>query len=93
MDKEIEKQDEKLELLSHGVRGLKTMATTIGNEIDHSNIMIENVAEDVDFTNHRIKKSTHRIQKLTDESGNNKMCCLILILIIVIVLLTIVYFT
>ncbi len=90
-DDEMQKHDKKIDMLTHGVVGLKKIAVTIGDTIDSHNIMLDGVNDDVDGATHRLRVTTNRVQKLSDKT-NSKCCCLILFLILIIILLIIVYF-
>lgn len=87
----IEKQDEKLHLISSYVSNLKNTANVIGETIDEHNNELDSITIDVENNTDRINITTNKIE-LFRKKVNNNFCMLMVLLIFINVVLTIVYF-
>ncbi|KAJ9554237.1 hypothetical protein OSB04_018282 [Centaurea solstitialis] len=64
---EKQKQDEALDDLSDVLGDLKGMASEMGSELDRQNKALDNLGEDVDELNSRVKGANARTRKLLDK--------------------------
>jgi hypothetical protein len=87
----IEKQDEKLHLISSYVSNLKNTANVIGETINEHNNDLDSITIDVENNTERINTTTNKIE-IFRKKVNNNFCMLMVLLIFINVVLTIVYF-
>jgi hypothetical protein len=87
----INKQDEKLGLISSYVSNLKNTADIIGETLDDNIELLDEITIDVENNTESLNRTTDKIQVFLKKVNNN-FCMLMLISIFIDVVLMIVYF-
>jgi t-SNARE complex subunit (syntaxin) len=87
----IEKQDEKLHLISSYISNLKNTANVIGEIIDEHNNELDSITIDVENNTDRINSTTNKIE-IFRKKVNNNFCMIFILFILIDVVLTVVYF-
>ncbi|KAG9304276.1 hypothetical protein G9A89_019838 [Geosiphon pyriformis] len=85
----IEEQDGQLESLYGTARNIHGIATTIGNEIDNQNVLLEDFGHHVDDTQSRLNKAMRKVAYIIKKNEESKSTCWITILIAILFILLI----
>jgi len=88
----IREQDDHLDTLSVTVGRLREMGGTIGNTIQETTSLVEELNVEVDKTDSGIKGAMNRVNKLLDSTKDSTQWCIIIFLILVLVGLIVVIF-
>lgn len=92
MDQIIGEQDRHLDLISTSLSNLNTMASSIHDEINHQNIMIDDITIKVDDTTHNMNSITKKIVKF-NKTIKNGFCFRLGIILLIIILIVIIIIT
>ncbi|KAG0173199.1 Syntaxin-6 [Apophysomyces sp. BC1034] len=86
----MEQQDVHLENMSGTLVNLKEIAGTMNREIDDHVVLLDELGDQVDRTEGRLKRAMHRVTDILKKEEESKsgycICCLIIVLIILLVL-------
>jgi len=88
----IKEQDEHLDTLSMTVGRLKDMGSTIGNTIQETTGLVEELNVEVDKTDSGIRGAVNRVSKLLDSTKDSTQWCIIIFLVLALVALIVVIF-
>ncbi|KAI8344425.1 t-SNARE [Chlamydoabsidia padenii] len=87
-------QDQHLDSMAGTLMNLKGIAGTMNSEIDDHVILLDELGDNVDRTEGRLKRAMHRVTDILRKEEESKsgycVCCLIIILIILLVLVIII---
>lgn len=86
-------QDEHLEELEHGATRLGHMAVAIGDEIDHQNIMLDEMADDVEMTSGRMDAVLGRMDKMLKTSSRCQTWTILTLMAVLFLLMILVAWT
>lgn len=87
---EMKKQDVVIDVLSDTVDNLHEIATTINDETQLQARLLDNLEDDVDVANKRLKMETEHTKKVTLSAKNASMYCCIALLIVILAILILV---
>eukprot|EP01061_Rhynchopus_euleeides_P007909 TRINITY_DN16974_c0_g2_i1.p1 TRINITY_DN16974_c0_g2~~TRINITY_DN16974_c0_g2_i1.p1 ORF type:complete len:246 (+),score=56.79 TRINITY_DN16974_c0_g2_i1:71-739(+) len=86
-DRALHAQDEELHELSHAVRRVKDMSSTIHTEIDRQDKVLDKMSATVDKVTDRLRQTNKRIDKVVDQMSTTKQyLCIILLSVVLLVL-------
>ncbi|KAG2438077.1 hypothetical protein HXX76_005686 [Chlamydomonas incerta] len=88
----MRRQDEELEAMEKTVASTKHIALAIGEEVDLQTRLLDDLADDVDVTQSRLKAATAKVKQLMRDSSNCRLgvCVFLLIVtLVVVVILTV----
>jgi len=88
----IKEQDEHLDTLSMTVGRLKDMGSTIGNTIQETTGLVEELNVEVDKTDSGIRGAVNKVNKLLESTKDSTQWCIIIFLVLVLVGLIVVIF-
>ncbi|PNW70184.1 hypothetical protein CHLRE_17g709350v5 [Chlamydomonas reinhardtii] len=85
----MRRQDEELAAMEKTVASTKHIALAIGEEVDLQTRLLDDLADDVDVTQSRLKAATAKVKQLMRDSGNCRLgvCVFILIVTLVVVII------
>ncbi|KAI8086155.1 t-SNARE [Halteromyces radiatus] len=90
----FQEQDHHLDSMAGTLVNLKDIAGTMNREIDDHVILLDELGDNVDRTEGRLKRAMHRVTDILKKEEESKsgycICCLIIILIILLVLVIII---
>ncbi|PNH01546.1 Syntaxin-52 [Tetrabaena socialis] len=81
----MRQQDEQLEVMERTVISTKHIALAIGEEVELQTRLLDDLAEDVDVTQSRLKAATARVRHLLRTSSNWRMGLCVFLLIVTLV--------
>jgi len=87
VDEEKAKQDKMLEEILKGMIELEDIAKNIHIDIVASNTLIENITEDADNVNKKLKNSNQRLKEMLEETGGLSQWCARLICLVLLIAL------
>jgi syntaxin 8 len=82
----LKEQDKGLDNLSQVIARQKKLAMRIGTEIEDQNVIIDNIAEQMDHTSDRVNSETRNVQNISDRDSTWSYWLVIICLFIAIVL-------
>ncbi|KAI9302548.1 t-SNARE [Cunninghamella echinulata] len=89
----FQQQDQHLDSMAGTLVNLKDIAGTMNREIDDHVILIDELGDNVDRTDSKLKRAMHRVTDILKREEESKsgycICCLIIVLIILLVLVII----
>eukprot|EP00798_Chlamydomonas_sp_ICE-L_P020265 gene20265-27019_t len=88
----MNQQDQALEKMEKTVTSTKHIALAIGEEVDLQTRLLDDLDEDVDVTNHRMRAATKRVKNMIKDTSHWKGGCMIFVLIVTLVMVTIIGF-
>mmetsp|Transcript_37325 Transcript_37325/g.42655 ORF Transcript_37325/g.42655 Transcript_37325/m.42655 type:complete len:133 (+) Transcript_37325:150-548(+) len=84
---QMSRQDEGLELLAQSAERLGVMSTTITQELDYQNQMLDDIEEDLDATTDNLDLVTRKTREMIQKSGGKRNCIIIVALSGIVLLL------
>jgi len=88
----MDDQDQHLEQLSQSVQRTRHVAVAINEELDLQVALLDELDEDVDVTQSRLRAAKRRIADVLKRSSNCKIFCYVVLLFTAILLCLLVYF-
>ncbi|KJE94620.1 syntaxin-6 [Capsaspora owczarzaki ATCC 30864] len=88
----VAEQDVQIDMISSQLRTVKEMSTTIHNELDRQNDMLDTLGNDMDNTENRLTAALKKADKVLELSKDKKQTCCIVLLIIAIIVMMVVLF-
>jgi syntaxin 6 len=73
----IEQQDEQLSLVADSVGILKNMSQSIGNELDEQTVILNDLGNEMDSTQHKMDTLLRKMAKVTHMSDDRRQWCAI----------------
>lgn len=86
-DAALAQQDQALDQLSDSLMRIKSIAASIGDELDTQKPILEGMEYDVERTQTNLNRMTRRLDKLLNSGGNGGKICIIIVLVIVLAFL------
>ena len=86
-DRILAEQDKGIETLAGIIQNQKRIATTIGQEVDRQNVLIDNMGDNMDQVHERLVRETKRIKIFSRKTGTCGIWFLIIMLLIAIIIL------
>lgn len=86
-DAAMAQQDEALDQLSESIARIKSIASSIGDELDHQKPLLDDLENQVERTQDGLTRMTRRIDKLLNRGGNGGKICIIIVLVIILAFL------
>ncbi|XP_062515032.1 syntaxin-6-like [Corticium candelabrum] len=87
----INQQDEQLDVVGQSVGVLKQMGEQIGDELEEQAVMLDDLDNDMDRTDNKLKGVMRKVDRALKLSDDKKQCCVILVLVIIIVVIVILF--
>ncbi|GIL81703.1 hypothetical protein Vretimale_1343 [Volvox reticuliferus] len=85
----LKRQDQDLEDIEQAVIRIGRQGREIGNELVAQDILLNELEQDVDTTQSRLKAAQKKMQELIRKSGSNTQLVLIVVLIVILVILAV----
>ncbi|OQR98268.1 hypothetical protein ACHHYP_08931 [Achlya hypogyna] len=85
---EMNKQDEELGMLHDAVKRLGVMSNNISVELDHQNVMLDEVNAETDRAQDNMDIITKKTRELVKQAGGMQNLCIIIALSLVLIILT-----
>ncbi|KAF0743993.1 hypothetical protein Ae201684P_003872 [Aphanomyces euteiches] len=86
--REMNKQDEDLDLLSQSVKKLGVMSSNISTELDYQNRKLDEINAETDRAQENLDIITKKTRELIKEAGGMKNLCIIIGLSLLLIILT-----
>ncbi|KAG9406385.1 hypothetical protein AC1031_002702 [Aphanomyces cochlioides] len=86
--REMNKQDEDLDLLSQSVKKLGVMSSNISTELDYQNRKLDEINVETDRAQENLDIITKKTRELIKEAGGMKNLCIIIGLSLLLIILT-----
>ena len=86
----LERQDELIDELARGTARVKDIALSINEEIKGQDVIINDINDNIDVADGKLKAVTRKTKNLIESTSNNCWCWIILFLAVVLIILIIV---
>eukprot|EP00128_Syssomonas_multiformis_P003041 Colp12_sorted_trinity150504_noHs@31102 len=88
----VAEQDKKLDQIGTVLTELKHKGQAIGDEVDRQDVIIDNLTEQVDRTDGKLRQIIKKVDHIMHASSDKKQTIAIVVLMIVLIILIVVYF-
>jgi len=84
---QMARQDEGLEMLAQSAQRLGQMSTTITQELDYQNKMLDDIDEGLDTATDNLDLVTRKTKEMVQKAGGKRNCIIIVVLTCIVLLL------
>eukprot|EP00127_Corallochytrium_limacisporum_P004710 Clim_evm64s172 gene=Clim_evmTU64s172 len=84
-------QDQQLTHIGQSLGRMKVMGAEMGTELDHQAVLMDDLGDDIEVADSRLKTLAKRVDKLLMNQDDKKQTCTIIVLIVVLIVLITVY--
>lgn len=84
---QMARQDEGLEMLAQSAQRLGQMSTTITQELDYQNKMLDEIDEGLDTATDNLDLVTRKTKEMVQKAGGKRNCIIIAVLTCIVLLL------